>query len=119
MPQTGDLARRLAVARGDEPADLVVRGGRVLSVFTREWLDADVAICDGTIAGGFPTGPSLAALQTLRDLPEHNNLDAQIQGLLDALDFGLSVGVTTHVDQGSFHFAPDPAAQPEPDRRSA
>jgi predicted amidohydrolase YtcJ len=60
---------------------------------------------DGTIAGGFPTGPSLAALQTLRDLPEHNNLDAQIQGLLDALDFGLSVGVTTHVDQGSFHFA--------------
>jgi adenine deaminase len=28
-----------------------VRGGRVLSVFTREWLDADVAICDGTIAG--------------------------------------------------------------------
>ena len=38
------LARRLAVARGDEPADLVLRGGRVLSVFTREWLDADVAI---------------------------------------------------------------------------
>jgi adenine deaminase len=47
----GDLARRLAVARGDEPADLVVRGGRVLSVFTREWLDADIAICDGVIAG--------------------------------------------------------------------
>jgi adenine deaminase len=51
MPQMSDLARRLAVARGDEPADLVVRGGHVLSVFTREWLDVDVAICDGTIAG--------------------------------------------------------------------
>jgi len=51
MTQTGDLSRRLAVARGDEPADLVVRRGRVLSVFTREWLDVDVAICDGTIAG--------------------------------------------------------------------
>jgi adenine deaminase len=51
MPRTGDLARRLAVARGDEPADLVVRGGRVLSVFTREWLEVDVAICDGVIAG--------------------------------------------------------------------
>src|SRR5215210_8796403 len=48
---SGDLARRLAVARGDEPADLIVHGGRVLSVFTREWLDADVAICDGMIAG--------------------------------------------------------------------
>src|ERR671930_597391 len=46
-----DLARRLAVARGSEPADLVVRGGRVLSVFTREWVDADVAIADGWVAG--------------------------------------------------------------------
>jgi adenine deaminase len=46
-----DLAHRLAVARGDEPADLVVKGGRVLSVFTREWLDVDVAICDGYVAG--------------------------------------------------------------------
>ena len=51
MPWTGDLPRRLAVARGDEPADLVIRGGRVLSVFTREWLDVDVAICEGVIAG--------------------------------------------------------------------
>jgi adenine deaminase len=46
-----DLSRRLAVARGDEPADLVVRGGRVLSVFTREWLDQDVAVADGYVAG--------------------------------------------------------------------
>src|SRR5438094_2702520 len=46
-----ELTRRLAVARGDEPADLVVRGGRVLSVFTREWRDADVGIVDGWVAG--------------------------------------------------------------------
>src|SRR6478672_4855385 len=46
-----DLAQRLAVARGDEPADLVVRGGRVFSVFTREWLDTDVAVVDGYVAG--------------------------------------------------------------------
>jgi adenine deaminase len=45
------LQRRLAVARGDEPADLVLRGGRVLSVFTREWLEVDVAVVDGMIAG--------------------------------------------------------------------
>jgi len=45
------LARRLAVARGDEPADLVVKGGKVLSVFTREWLDVDVAVVDGHVAG--------------------------------------------------------------------
>ena len=46
-----DLARRIAVARGAEPADLVLTGGRVLSVFTREWIEADVAIVDGWIAG--------------------------------------------------------------------
>ena len=46
-----DLVRRLAVARGDEPADLVVRGGRVLSVFTREWLETDIAIAEGYVAG--------------------------------------------------------------------
>jgi len=45
------LAKRLAVARGDEPADLVVRGGKVLSVFTREWLDTSVAVVDGFGAG--------------------------------------------------------------------
>jgi adenine deaminase len=45
------LRRRLAVARGDEPADLVVRGGRVFSVFTREWLETDVAVADGVVAG--------------------------------------------------------------------
>jgi adenine deaminase len=46
-----DLARRLAVARGDEPADLILSGGRVLSVFTREWLETDVAIADGFVVG--------------------------------------------------------------------
>jgi adenine deaminase len=48
---TTSLSRRLAVARGDEPADLVVRSGRVFSVFTREWLETDVAVVDGYVAG--------------------------------------------------------------------
>jgi adenine deaminase len=51
LPRMEALRRRLAVARGDEPADLVVRGGRVLSVFTKEWLETDVAIVDGVVAG--------------------------------------------------------------------
>jgi len=41
----------MAVARGDAPADLVLAGGRVLSVFTKEWLEVDVAIVDGHIVG--------------------------------------------------------------------
>ncbi len=70
-----DLGRRLAVARGDEPADLVVTGGHVLSVFTREWLRADVAIADGWIAG-------------VGDYRGHEILDATgmwvVPGLIDA-----------------------------------
>ncbi|HSJ50964.1 MAG TPA: adenine deaminase [Actinomycetota bacterium] len=49
-----DLARRLAVARGEEPADLVLRGGRVLSVFTGELLEADVAVAGDYVAGVGP-----------------------------------------------------------------
>jgi adenine deaminase len=41
----------MAVARGDEPADIVLAGGRVLSVFTKEWLEMDVAIADGYVVG--------------------------------------------------------------------
>src|SRR5262245_49647741 len=51
LARVEELRRRLAVARGDEPADIVVRGGRVLSVFTKEWLEVDVAVVDGVVAG--------------------------------------------------------------------
>ena len=44
-------AKWMAVARGDEPAELVLAGGRVFSVFTKEWLDVDVAIQDGHVVG--------------------------------------------------------------------
>jgi adenine deaminase len=47
-------ARVLAVARGDEPADLLLAGGRVLSPSTREWVTTDLAIADGTVAGWGP-----------------------------------------------------------------
>src|SRR3954471_18434656 len=45
------LSRRLEVARGDAPADLVVHGGTVFSAFTREWLRTDVAVVGGFVAG--------------------------------------------------------------------
>jgi adenine deaminase len=44
-------AELIAVARGDAPPDLVISGARVLSVFTREWLEVDVAVAGGRIAG--------------------------------------------------------------------
>jgi adenine deaminase len=70
MEGTGDLAHRLAVARGDAPADLVLTGGRVLSVFTGELLDADVAIVGDHVAGlGRYEGPHTADVSGLTLLP--------------------------------------------------
>jgi adenine deaminase len=44
-------AKWMAVARGDRPAEVVLKGGHVFSVFTREWLDLDLAIQDGHVVG--------------------------------------------------------------------
>ena len=45
------LAELLAVARGDEPADLVLRGGRLVNVLSGEIQETAVAIHGGLIAG--------------------------------------------------------------------
>ncbi len=45
-----DPTKLAAVARGEMPGDLVLAGGSVLSVHTREWLDADVLVVDGVVA---------------------------------------------------------------------
>jgi adenine deaminase len=46
-----DLSGFLAVARGDEPADVALRNGRVFDVFTGETIEADVAVAGGRIVG--------------------------------------------------------------------
>ncbi|MFD1913759.1 adenine deaminase [Halodurantibacterium flavum] len=45
------LERRIDQGRGAEPADLVLRGGRVLDLVTGDLLEGDVAICGDTIVG--------------------------------------------------------------------
>jgi adenine deaminase len=51
MPARRGTPRLLSVARGDEPADLLLTGGRIFVPGTREWLREDLAIADGVIAG--------------------------------------------------------------------
>ncbi|RJL10145.1 adenine deaminase [Paracoccus siganidrum] len=46
-----DLEKRIAQARGDLPADLVLRGGRVFDLVTGAMIAGDVAICGGHVAG--------------------------------------------------------------------
>ena len=46
-----DRKKLVQVALGNEPADLVLKNAEVFHVFTGEFLNADVAILDGYIAG--------------------------------------------------------------------
>jgi len=45
------LKKRILAARGEIPADLVLKGGKVVNVFSGEIKEKDVAIYDGVIVG--------------------------------------------------------------------
>ena len=47
------LSDRIAQGRGEVPADLVLRGGRVFDLITGDLVPTDVAICGDTIVGVF------------------------------------------------------------------
>ncbi|WP_439525286.1 adenine deaminase [Marivita sp.] len=51
MSEPNQLARRIAVGRGDAPSDLVLRGAKTLDLVTGDLLEGDVAIVGGVIAG--------------------------------------------------------------------
>ncbi len=52
MPQR-PLSDRIAQGRGEVPADLVLKGGRVFDLITGDLVETDVAICGDTIVGVF------------------------------------------------------------------
>src|SRR4051812_18077020 len=51
MPDRANRAHLIAVARGDAEPDAVIEDARVFAAFTKEWLEVDVAIARGAIAG--------------------------------------------------------------------
>jgi adenine deaminase len=51
MTRPAASRRALAAARGDEPADLLIAGGRVFVPTSKEWIDTELAICDGVVVG--------------------------------------------------------------------
>ena len=61
------LQRRILVARGQEPGDLLLSGGQVVNVFTQRLETANVVIADGWIAGvGQHDWPALRTLELPR-----------------------------------------------------
>ncbi len=51
-----DLETRIAQARGETPADLLIRGGRIFDLITGELVPSDVAIAGEMIVGVFENG---------------------------------------------------------------
>ena len=49
------------MARGDAEPDLVIEGARVFSAFTQEWLEGDVAVAEGRVAGRRRATPAASA----------------------------------------------------------
>ncbi|MDZ7700017.1 MAG: adenine deaminase [Deltaproteobacteria bacterium] len=45
------LAKKIQTARGEHPADLVLKGGRVVNLFSGEILETDIAVYNNTIVG--------------------------------------------------------------------
>jgi adenine deaminase len=70
----GQLQRRIRVALGQEPGDLLLSGAQVVNVFTCEVQPASVVIADGWIAG-----------VGMYDWPAHERLDLTGQYLLPGL----------------------------------
>ena len=53
------LSRLIKIARGEEPADLVIKGGQIVNVLSGEIYSADIALCGEVIAGvGDYSGPN-------------------------------------------------------------
>ncbi len=49
------IARRIAQGAGRAPADLVIRGARLLDLVTGDLVETDIAVCGDTVVGTYGT----------------------------------------------------------------
>lgn len=102
-PETREtLARRIEQARGDAPADLVLRGARMLDLITGELMEGDLAICGAHIAGiGDYDGREVIDLDGAILVPGFIDTHLHVESsLLTPLEFDRCVtprGVTTAI----------------------
>lgn len=90
-----DLEELIKVARGEAPADTVLRGGRVFDVVTGDFIEGDVAILDDTIAGiaGIYDGAEIADVSGLTLVPGFIDTHLHIESsLVTPFEFERCVG---------------------------
>ena len=103
MSDQSALSRRIAVGRGDMPADLVLRGAKTLDLITGELLEGDIAICEGIIAGtcGSYEGPEVRDMSGLILVPGFIDTHLHIESsLVTPYEFDRCVaphGITTAI----------------------
>ncbi len=95
------LETRIAQGRGDQPADLILRGGQVFDVVTGDLIPGDVAICGDTIVGigADYDGPNVIDVSGLTLVPGFIDTHLHIESsLITPFEFDRCVaprGVTT------------------------
>ncbi len=72
--RTSTLEKRISVSAKKTPADLVVKNGMIVNVFTGELMSGDIAIVDGVIAG-------IGSYEGAKTIDAHNKII--IPGLID------------------------------------
>ncbi|SCP97260.1 adenine deaminase [Anaerobium acetethylicum] len=90
------------VARGMGKADLVLKNGNVLNVFTEEFHEADIAICGGTIVGvGSYSGNREIDMRGKYVVPgfvdSHLHLESTLVQPFELINEALKYGTTTFV----------------------
>jgi adenine deaminase len=94
------LTRRISVASGKEPADTVVKNGRIVDVFNGEIIEGDIAIVDGYFAGiGQYEGKKMVDAKGLYVLPAfidgHVHIESSLVTPSEFAKVLLPHGVTT------------------------
>ncbi len=97
------LARRIAQGRGDEPADLVIRGARLFDLVTGALVETDIALCGDTIVGTYGTYQGKAEFDAAGLIAVPGFIDTHLHvesSLVTPLEFERCVlphGVTTAI----------------------
>jgi adenine deaminase len=98
-----ELARRIAQGHGDEPADLVVKGAKLLDLVGGDLVETDIAICGDTIVGTYGSyeGKRVVEAKGLVAVPGFIDTHLHIESsLVTPLEFERCVlphGVTTAI----------------------
>ncbi len=113
LANEGEHARLVETARGDRPADLLVRGGTIANVYSGELHEGDVAVAEGRIAylgeGGRTVGPDTEIVDARGMIVAPGYIEAHfhpwvLYNPVSLVEGVLPLGTTTIVADNLFFF---------------